>query len=374
MNIEFYAPLKPPTSMVPSGDGRMARTLFSALEYSGHHVHLASEFISREPNGVPAKQEAFRLEGATIARNVINEYEREKKLPDLWFTYHVYYKAPDWIGPLVAKKLNIPYVIAEASHAPKRAGGPWDLSHRHVEKTIKEADLVIGINSIDAGCVRPLLGSSYKYLQLLPFMKLPIFQRPKKRELRKKFSQDLNIDSDQIWFLTVAMMRKGAKLKSYEILSKALRSVKISGWQLLIAGAGPARANVKKLFVGLPVTYVGEEDQSSLFDLMGAADLFLWPAINEAYGMAMLEAQSQGLPVVAGNSGGVGDIVRDGVTGTLTKLGDVTDFSSAIERLMSDPETLAKMSEQARITVECEHSLAGAAHKLTVALEELVDG
>ena len=90
--------------------------------------------------------------------------------------------------------------------------------------------------------------------------------------------------------------------------------------------------------------------------------------------MAMLEAQSQGLPVVAGNSGGVSDIVRDGVTGALTKLGDMTDFSSAIERLMSDPETLAKMSEQARNTVECEHSLAGAAHKLTVGLEELVDG
>ena len=39
--------------------------------------------------------------------------------------------------------------------------------------------------------------------------------------------------------------------------------------------------------------------------LYAGADLYLWPAINEAYGMAFLEAQAAGLPVVAGRTGGV---------------------------------------------------------------------
>ena len=47
------------------------------------------------------------------------------------------------------------------------------------------------------------------------------------------------------------------------------------------------------------------------------ADLFVWPAINEAFGMALLEAQASALPVVAGASGGVGGIVASGETGLL---------------------------------------------------------
>jgi len=44
--------------------------------------------------------------------------------PALWFTYHLYHKAPDHIGPVVARQLGIPYVLAEASYAAKQARGP----------------------------------------------------------------------------------------------------------------------------------------------------------------------------------------------------------------------------------------------------------
>ena len=46
-----------------------------------------------------------------------------------------------------------------------------------------------------------------------------------------------------------------------------------------------------------------------------AADLLVWPAVREAYGLAMLEAQAAGLPVVAGREGGVAEVVQDGITG-----------------------------------------------------------
>ena len=50
--------------------------------------------------------------------------EGRRPRPDLWFTYHLYYKAPDLVGPLVAGALGIPYAVAEASVAHKRAGKP----------------------------------------------------------------------------------------------------------------------------------------------------------------------------------------------------------------------------------------------------------
>src|SRR3546814_1683340 len=52
-----------------------------------------------------------------------------RQRPQLWFTYHLYYKAPDWIGPKVARALRIPYVVAEASVAYKRASGPRSEEH-----------------------------------------------------------------------------------------------------------------------------------------------------------------------------------------------------------------------------------------------------
>ena len=45
--------------------------------------------------------------------------------PRAWLTYHAYHKSPDWLGPAVADALGIPYLLVEASFAPKQAGGPW---------------------------------------------------------------------------------------------------------------------------------------------------------------------------------------------------------------------------------------------------------
>ncbi len=64
---------------------------------------------------------------------------------------------------------------------------------------------------------------------------------------------------------------------------------------------------------------------------MPAADLFVWPAINEAFGMALLEAQACGTPVIAGASGGVPAIIADGETGWLSPPGDVAAFAADVD-------------------------------------------
>src|SRR5258708_24281091 len=68
---------------------------------------------------------------------------RADERPELWFTYHLYYKAPDWLGPAVSEALGIPYVIAEASYAPKRAHGPWAFGHEGSAAAIRKAALVL---------------------------------------------------------------------------------------------------------------------------------------------------------------------------------------------------------------------------------------
>ena len=126
MRVAFYAPLKPPDHAVPSGDRRMARLLMAALERAGHRVILASRLRAFEGHGKAATQELIRREAEAQAAQLIERFRAAaaEARPEAWVTYHLYHKAPDWLGPPVSSALDIPYLIAEASHAPKRADSP----------------------------------------------------------------------------------------------------------------------------------------------------------------------------------------------------------------------------------------------------------
>ena len=72
-------------------------------------------------------------------------------------------------------------------------------------------------------------------------------------------------------------------------------------WQLVLAGAGPERMAVEAAFAPLAgrVRFTGQMEPEPLAGLYAASDLYIWPAVNEAYGMALLEAQAAGLPVLS---------------------------------------------------------------------------
>ena len=145
MRIAFYAPLKSPTHETPSGDRRVARLVMDALAGAGHRVELVSAFRSYDAGGDPERQADLRAQGAALGRALALQWLAGPPAvrPDLWFTYHAYYKAPDWLGPEACATLDIPYVIAEASHAAKRAGGRWDIGHRGALAAIRRADLLL---------------------------------------------------------------------------------------------------------------------------------------------------------------------------------------------------------------------------------------
>ncbi len=127
MRVAFYAPLKPPDHPVPSGDRRMAKLIMRAISLAGHEPFLASNFRSFEGRGEVARQNAIADAGTAAAQDLIRQYRAApcSARPEAWLTYHVYHKSPDWLGPAVSLALDIPYLVAEASHAPKQADGSW---------------------------------------------------------------------------------------------------------------------------------------------------------------------------------------------------------------------------------------------------------
>lgn len=376
MRIAFYAPMKPPDSPVPSGDREMARNLMRALALAGHEVLLASRFVSRDGAGDAGRQARIEEAGAKLADRLVRRVRESGPgfRPDAWFTYHLYHKAPDHLGPRVADALGIPYVVAEASHAPKQAGGRWDHGYRAAEQALRGAHAVIGLSSLDAACVTPLLRSPARYRALRPFTDTGLFaDAASKRDAhRAALARRFGWPEDATLLLAVGMMRPGDKLASYRALADALsRLPPTADWRLCVVGDGPARNDVAAAFAAFPadrIGYAGAVTPDALPALYAGADLLAWPAINEAYGMALLEAQAAGLPVVAGRAGGVADIVRDTETGLLSPEGDIAAFASSLARLLVDGAMREEMRAASFRTIASAHGLDAAAAALDAAL------
>ena len=125
----------------------------------------------------------------------------------------------------------------------------------------------------------------------------------------------------------------------------ALLQQSLPGARFVLAGEGPllesVRANATK-----NVTLPGfVSDRAAFF---GSLDLFIMPSRSEAWGMAALEAMAHGVPVIASDIGGLGELIEDGNGGWLVRPGDPAALARAITYAATNPERLKEQSEKAR--------------------------
>jgi glycosyltransferase involved in cell wall biosynthesis len=359
--LAFYAPMKPPDHPVPSGDRQMARLLMRALTLAGFEPMLASRLRSHgfAPAEAALAEAAARERSAIIAAWDAMEAARR---PRAWLTYHPYYKAPDLIGPEIAVRFAIPYVTAEASYAGKRDRDQWAGQQNTVKAAVRAAALNICFTAEDREGLERLVNPE-RIADLAPFIDaelIPIRQGEPNGPAR---------------LITVAMMRSGAKFASYEMLARALARILDAPWTLEIVGDGPERPAVTAAFAHVPadrIRWAGELDAPAVAARLAAADLFVWPGTGEAYGMAYLEAQAAGLPVVAQSTAGVPTVVRHGATGLLTPAGDDAAYSGAIARLITESNLRHRLGRAARKFVAEERSLPAAAAHLRRLLTPLL--
>ncbi|MDH5247180.1 MAG: glycosyltransferase family 1 protein, partial [Betaproteobacteria bacterium] len=170
MRVAFYAPLKPADHPVPSGDRQLARALLQALRAGGHETFVASRFRSYDGAGDAIRQARLRKVGGRLARRLIARYRNAIVPPDVWFTYHVYHKAPDWLGPAVSRALDIPYVIAEASSAAKQRDGAWAIGYQGALAAIEAASAAVSFNPVDLAGIRRVRGIASADAFVAPFL------------------------------------------------------------------------------------------------------------------------------------------------------------------------------------------------------------
>ncbi|WP_047458427.1 glycosyltransferase family 4 protein [Rhizobium rhizogenes] len=358
MKIAFYAPLKSPNHPVPSGDRLMARLIIAAFEMAGHQVELASELRSFTPTPEAGpRAEIARKAEAEIDR--LLEKWRGETAPDLWFTYHPYYKTPDMIGPRVAASLGIAYVTAEASYGRRHDDNGWGDNQRLIADAVRQAAVNLCFTERDRiGLVDAIPEGRYE--RFLPFIDTVHFGPM----IGKRTPHRL---------ITVAMLRRGDKFDSYVMLARALELIRDRNWTLSIIGDGPMRAEVRALFAGFEsnrISWLGERTAPEIVAELRAGGIYVWPGCGEAYGLAYLEAQAAGLPVVAQATAGVPEVVMNGVTGILTPGGDLKAYAGAIARLLGDDWEWSAMAKAAHRFVQEERSLTGASKRLEAILRK----
>lgn len=343
MRIAFFAPHKPIDDKTPSGDLMIGKSLHDYLCEHGHEVLIASRMRLRNITASPSKWPLLYFEYNKTLKAV------KKFIPDVWLTYHSYYKSPDLFGPEISAELDIPYLIYQGVFSTKHRRNlkTW-LGFMANKKALLYADHVFANKEVDHQNLSRIILPE-KLTRTRPGINPDDFKfcLKSRTEIRKA----LNIENNPV-IMSVAMLRSGVKEQSLRDLILAFPKVlkKIPETKLLIVGDGEARdrlTSLAKQKAGDQILFLGRINREELFKYNSAADIFAYPGINEALGMVYLEAQSAGLPIIAYSTRGPREAVENGKTGLLSPEGDLDLLAKNIIYLFQNDSKRQEMTDLA---------------------------
>ncbi|MGH6705677.1 MAG: glycosyltransferase family 4 protein [Sphingomicrobium sp.] len=156
---------------------------------------------------------------------------------------------------------------------------------------------------------------------------------PGRRSLKWRRERGIGDDDMVVAFLGRLVLEKGL-----DVFADAIDAARAKGVPLkvLAIGDGPARGYFEERLPN--AVYTGQLTGTDLAVALASADVFLNPSITETFGNVTLEAMACALPVVAAAASGARSLVNDGVTGRLSRPGDIDAFATALADYQRDPE------------------------------------
>jgi len=153
-------------------------------------------------------------------------------------------------------------------------------------------------------------------------------------------------------------MGRLVRIKGYDILIKAFARIveENPNLDLIIAGRGVEERNLKDLVIKRRleerVKFVGFVRGDKKISLLKGCRFYVCPSRIEHLALGNVEGLAAGKPVVAFNTGGNPDIIKDGKNGLLAKPGDIEDLTDKMQMLLRDDQLLERMSRQALMMVK----------------------
>jgi len=237
---------------------------------------------------------------------------------------------------------------------------------------LRRADKIICANNYTAGIVADFYPAACNKIKVVN----PGVTGPDDEEINK-ISNTVDLDSQynlsgRLVLLSVGRLvrRKGV---DYVIKSIAQMSeLEKKDLVYFVAGAGPDENYLKSLVATEDknrIIFLGAVDEKDKWRWLKRADIFIMPARNikgdvEGFGIVYLEANLMSRPVIAGNSGGVGDAVLDSYNGLLVEAENIASIKAAIIKLAGDAQLRKKLGEQGRERALKEFNWPGQSKKI----------
>lgn len=139
-------------------------------------------------------------------------------------------------------------------------------------------------------------------------------------------------------------------VKGYDLLIQAFAKLDDKKVLLKIAGEGPELNKLKNLAIELGINdrveFVGFK--KDVYKFLDSVDVYAQPSLTEGFGLSVVEAMSQGLPVVVTPAGSLTEIVKDGITGIVSKDLWPENIAIAIEKILRDKKLAEKLGKNAK--------------------------
>jgi glycosyltransferase involved in cell wall biosynthesis len=203
----------------------------------------------------------------------------------------------------------------------------------------------------------------------VPVAKLPQFPGDLTARKRKEFG----IATDDV---VVIMVGRMAPEKAHAALIGESRAVldRAGGVTFLFVGDGslaaPLQRLAERLGLGRRVRFLGV--RSDVYELFEISDVFALPSLWEGLPVALLEAGAFGLPAVATDVGGIGEVIVDGRNGFLVGPGDQRALGERVGELVADPALRAKMGHAAKARICSSFDSEQVVPKLAALYQKLV--
>ncbi len=175
---------------------------------------------------------------------------------------------------------------------------------------------------------------------------------------------EFNLTAGQKVVINVAHLA-GHKGQQFLVQAIPLVVKKIPGMRFFIVGKGELLAELRALAASLGIqhelVFTGFRNDVGAFYKI--ADLFVMSSVNEGLGTVVLDALAAGVTVVAAESGGIPEIIRDGETGRLVEPSNPEALARGIIDALNHPEQAGRMAARGRALVEKNFSIETMAEK-----------
>jgi glycosyltransferase involved in cell wall biosynthesis len=293
-------------------------------------VFLGDAARRREPRGF----------WSLIAPQVWNEL-RSGRYDVLWLHGHHY--AANLIALMGAKTAGLPVMMRGDTHLGLPCYGIKSILRRPVMGALYGCcDRLLAVGSANTAYYRAM-GVPDKKIFILPysvdndrFVQSANLTDEQRAEVRKRY----NVPTDRPSVLYAAKFTQ--RKRPFDLLEAArrLKGKMHRPFTVVMAGSGELEEKLRAFCAEHAldnVVFTDFVNQSELPGLYAASDVFVLPAENEPWGLAVNEAMCASLPVVVSREVGcVADLVRDGVNGYTPEAGDVAGLASVLQRLIED--------------------------------------